>query len=42
LFLRDARDFLLVADRDNPKALGDFGYTVNDSPQVKAKAKPAP
>ena len=30
--LRDARDLLLVANRDNPKALGDFGYTVDDSP----------
>jgi hypothetical protein len=38
--LRDARDLLLVANRDNPKALGDFGYAVDDSPQ--AKAKPAP
>jgi hypothetical protein len=40
--LRDARDLLLVANRDNPKALGDFGYTADDSPQAKAKAKPAP
>jgi hypothetical protein len=39
--LRDARDLLLVANRDNPKALGDFGSTVDDSPQAKAKAKPA-
>lgn len=38
--LRGARDLLLVANRDNPKALGDFGYIVDDSPQ--AKAKPAP
>ncbi len=38
--LRDARDLLLVANRDNPKALGDFGYVVDDTPQ--AKAKPAP
>jgi hypothetical protein len=38
--LRDARDLLLVANRDNPKALGDFGYDVDDSPQAKAKAKP--
>jgi hypothetical protein len=38
--LRDARDVLLVANRENPKALGDFGYVVDDSPQ--AKAKPAP
>jgi hypothetical protein len=28
--------------RADPKALGDFGYTVDDSPQAKAKAKPAP
>ena len=34
--LRDARVLLLVANRDNPKALGDFGYVVDD----KAKAKP--
>ena len=40
--LRDARDLLLVANRDNPKALGDFGFVVDDSPQAKAKAKPAP
>jgi len=40
--LRDARDLLLVANRDNPKALGDFGYVVDDTPQAKAKAKPAP
>jgi hypothetical protein len=39
--LRDARDLLLVANRDNPKALDDFGYVVDDSPQAKAKAKPA-
>ena len=40
--LRDARDLLLVANRDNPKALGDFGYEVDDSPEAKAKAKPGP
>jgi hypothetical protein len=40
--LRDVRDLLLVANRDNPKALGDFGYAVDDSPQAKAKAKPTP
>jgi hypothetical protein len=38
--LRDAPDLLLVANRDNPKTLGDFGYVVDDSPQ--AKPKPAP
>jgi hypothetical protein len=26
-----------VANRDNPKALGDFGCDVDDSPQAKAK-----
>jgi hypothetical protein len=40
--LRDARDLLLVANRDNPKALGDFRCGADDSPQAKAKAKPAP
>jgi hypothetical protein len=30
------------ANRDNPKALGDFRYIVDDSPQAKAKAKPTP
>jgi hypothetical protein len=42
--LRDARDLLLVANRDNPKALGHFGFVVDDSPQAKAKdkTKPAP
>jgi len=40
--LRDARDTLLVANRENPKALGDFGFVVDDSPQAKAKPKPAP
>jgi hypothetical protein len=38
--LRDARDLLLVANRDNPKALGDFGYDVDDSPRAKAEANP--
>ena len=37
--LRDARDLLLVANRDNRKALGDFGYSVDDSPQARAKTK---
>jgi hypothetical protein len=37
--LRDACDFLLVANRDNPKALGDYGYNLDDSPQAKAKTK---
>jgi len=38
--LRDACDLLLVANRDNPKALGDFGYDVDDSPQAKVKPEP--
>jgi hypothetical protein len=29
-----------VANCDNPKAVGDFGYTVGDSPEAKRKAKP--
>jgi hypothetical protein len=38
--LHDARDVLLVANRENPKALGDFGYVVDDTAQPKVKAKP--
>jgi hypothetical protein len=38
--LRDARDLLLVANRDTRKAAGDFGYVIDDS--LQAKAKPAP
>jgi hypothetical protein len=38
--LRDARDVLLVANRENPKTLGDFGYVVDDLPQAKAKPMP--
>jgi hypothetical protein len=30
--LRDARGTLLVANRENPKTLGDFGFVVDDSP----------
>jgi hypothetical protein len=37
--VRDARDLLLVANRDNPKALGDFGYAVDDSPQGKNQSQ---
>jgi hypothetical protein len=40
--LRDARDLLLVANRENPKALGDFGYFVDDSPQAKPNPRPKP
>ena len=39
--LRDARDTLLVANRDNPKALGDFSFVVDDTQQSKA-APPTP
>jgi hypothetical protein len=35
-----ARRARLVANRKNPKALGDFGYVVDDSPQAKAKPSP--
>jgi hypothetical protein len=38
--LRDARDLLLVANRDNPKALGDFGFEVDDTPQTKPVVPP--
>jgi hypothetical protein len=38
----DDCDLLLVANRDNPEALGDFGYTVDDSPQAKVKPPPKP
>jgi hypothetical protein len=40
--LRHARDTLLVANRENPKALGDFGFVVDDSPQAKAKPAAQP
>jgi len=40
--LRDARDLLLVANRDNPQALGDFGYEVDDSVQANPKTKRRP
>jgi hypothetical protein len=36
----DDCDLLLVANRDNPKALGDFRYEVDDRPKAKAKTKP--
>lgn|SRR5882724_1278136 len=35
--LRDARDLLLVATRDNPKALGDFSYENRRPPRAKPK-----
>jgi hypothetical protein len=38
--LRDARDLLLVANRKNPKALGDFGLVVDDTAQPKPKTTP--
>jgi hypothetical protein len=38
--LRDARDILLGLNSDNPKALGDWKFEVNDSPQ--ASSTPAP
>jgi hypothetical protein len=40
--LRDARDLLLVANRDNPKALSDFTYNLDDSVQAKPKPNPRP
>lgn len=38
--LRDACDLLHVANRDNPKALGDFGYEL-DNIAPKAKTLPS-
>ena len=40
--VRSARDILSGLNADNLKALGDWSFTVDDSPQAKAKAqKPA-
>jgi hypothetical protein len=39
--LRDARDILLGSNSDNPKALTDWGYEVDDTPPPAAAAKPA-
>lgn len=40
--LRDSRDLLLVANRDNPKALGDYSFVVDDTPQAKPATPPTP
>jgi hypothetical protein len=37
--LRDARDLLLVTNRDNPKALGDFGYEVERLAPVQSQTR---
>ena len=37
--LRASRDVLLGVYRSNPKKAGDFGFTVNDSPQTSASEK---
>jgi hypothetical protein len=34
--LRSARDVLLGVNADNPKVLGDFGYTVDDTARNRA------
>jgi hypothetical protein len=39
--LRAARDLLLVANRDNPKALGDFGYAVDYGLLLETEPVPA-
>ena len=42
--LRSACDVLAGLNRDNPRVLGDYGFTVNDSPRsaaASAKAKDA-
>lgn len=41
-FLRAGRDALAAVNRGNEKKLGDFGYTVDDSPRPPAAAKPKP
>ena len=38
-FIRSARDVLMGLNRDNPDALGDFGFKVSDA--APAAAKPA-
>jgi hypothetical protein len=40
--LRDSRDVLLAVNSDNPKALGDYGYEVDDSPRAAAPASATP
>jgi hypothetical protein len=37
--LRELRDTLLVGNRENYKALGDFGYDVDDSAQTPASSR---
>ena len=39
--LRSARDVLLGLNRDNPRVLGDYGFTVDDSPRPAAAPAPA-
>ena len=39
--LRSARDVLLGLNRDNPRVLGDYGFTVDDSPRAATPAKDA-
>jgi hypothetical protein len=39
--LRSARDVLLGLNRDNPRVLGDYGFTVDDSPRAAAPAAKA-
>ncbi len=39
--LRSARDVLFGLNRDNPRVLGDYGFTVDDSPRPADKSKDA-
>jgi hypothetical protein len=39
--LRSARDVLLGLNRDNPRVLGDYGFTVDDSPRAAVAPAPA-
>jgi hypothetical protein len=34
-FVYQGRDVLIGINRSNPRVLGDYGYTVNDSPVPK-------
>lgn len=40
--LRDARDLPLVGNRENPQALGDFGYAGDDVHKPKPNPRPSP
>ncbi len=39
--LRSARDVLIGLNRDDPRVLGDYGFSVDDSPRTADKPKDA-